>query len=115
MTTTTTADSRALVDETVARLEQVIVSGELKPGEKLLEQALSARFGISRGPRRGAIRTLEARRLIERTPFAGARVVDLSADEIEQLLVTREALEGMACRQAAETRTLPELRQMLSR
>jgi DNA-binding FadR family transcriptional regulator len=55
------ADSRVLVDEVVARLEQLIVTGRLKPGEKLIEQAFSARFGISRAPLREAIRTLEAR------------------------------------------------------
>src|SRR5579859_4970802 len=41
------ADSCVLVDDLVARLEQLIVTGTLKPGEKLIEQALSARFGIS--------------------------------------------------------------------
>jgi DNA-binding GntR family transcriptional regulator len=106
------ADSCVLVDEAVARLEQLIVTGTLKPGEKLIEQALSARFGISRGPLREAIRTLEARRLVERKPFAGVRVVDLSIDEVEQLLLMREALEGMACRQAAENMTLQETRQL---
>ena len=106
------ADSCVLVDDVVARLEQLIVTGTLKPGEKLIEQTLSARFGISRAPLREAIRTLEARRLIERKPFAGVRVIDLSVDEIEQLLITREALEGMACRQAAENMTLRETQQL---
>jgi DNA-binding GntR family transcriptional regulator len=104
--------TRALVDETVARLEQSILAGGLKPGEKLSEQTLSSRFGVSRGPLREAIRTLEGRRLVERTPFAGVRVVQLSVDDIEQLLFTREALEGMACRQAAENMTLHETRRL---
>jgi DNA-binding GntR family transcriptional regulator len=106
------ADPCVLVDEVVARLEQLIVTGALKPGEKVIEQTLSARFGISRGPLREAIRTLEARRLVQRRPFAGVRVVELSVDEIEQLLFTREALEGMACRQAAENMTLRETQQL---
>jgi len=106
------ADPCVLVDEVVARLEQLIISGALKPGEKVIEQTLSARLGISRGPLREAIRTLEARRLVQRRPFAGVRVVDLSVDEIEQLLITREALEGMACRQAAENMTLRETQQL---
>src|SRR5947207_2296435 len=76
--------ARALVDETVARLERAIVTGELSQGQKLSEQALSARFGISRGPLREAVRTLEGRRLVERTPFSGVRVVRLSVDDIEQ-------------------------------
>jgi len=104
--------ARALVDETVARLERAIVTGELSQGQKLSEQALSARFGISRGPLREAVRTLEGRRLVERTPFSGVRVVRLSVDDIEQLLCTREALEGMAARQAAENMTLHETRQL---
>jgi DNA-binding GntR family transcriptional regulator len=100
------------VDKVVQRLEQLIVTGALKPGEKVIEQTLSARFGISRGPLREAIRTLEARRLVQRKPFAGVRVVEFSIDEIEQLLITREALEGMACRQAAENMTLRETKQL---
>jgi DNA-binding GntR family transcriptional regulator len=105
-------NSCVLVDDAVARLEELIVTGALKPGEKLIEQTLSVRFGISRGPLREAIRTLEARRLVQRRPFAGVRVIDLSVDEIEQLLITREALEGMACRQAAENMTLRETEQL---
>ena len=104
----------ALIDQTVARLEQLIFSGELKPGDKLSEQALSLRFGVSRGPLREAIRSLEGRRLLERIPFSGVRVVQLSIDDIEQLLITREALEGMACRQAAENMTLHETRRLRS-
>lgn len=103
---------RALIDQTVSRLEHLIFSGELKPGDKLSEQALSSRFGISRGPLREAIRSLEGRHLVERIPFSGVRVVQLSIEDIEQLLVAREALEGMACRQAAENMTLHETRRL---
>ncbi|MBL9122035.1 MAG: GntR family transcriptional regulator [Planctomycetaceae bacterium] len=101
-----------LSDDVVARLEQLILTGTLKPGEKVLEQALSARLGVSRGPLREAIRTLEARRLLQRKPFAGVRVAKFTIDEIDELLITREALEGMACRLAAENMTLREIRQL---
>src|SRR4051794_25372440 len=86
----------ALLDQIVAGLEECIFTGEFKPGERLTEQSLSQRFGVSRGPLREAIRTLEGRRLLERTPNAGVRIVRMSPSDIEQLLVTREALEGMA-------------------
>jgi DNA-binding GntR family transcriptional regulator len=109
---TLSATSGALVDQTVVRLEQAILTGELPQGHKLSEQALSDRFGVSRGPLREAIRTLEGRHLVERTPFSGVRVVQLALDDIEQLLTTREALEGMASRQAAENMTLHETRQL---
>ena len=102
----------ALVDSAVACLEGAILSGEIGPGERVSEQALSVRFGIGRGALREAVRTLEGRRLLERTPFAGVRVINPSLDDLEKLLTVREALEGMASRQAAETMSLHETRRL---
>lgn len=100
------------VDEAVVRLERAILSGELRPGERLSELALAKLCGVGRGPLREAVRTLEGRRLVERTPFSGVRVTELSVEDFEQLLVAREALEGIACRQAAECMTLAETRKL---
>lgn len=83
------------------RLEQAIMAGELKPGERLSEVSLAKRFGISRGPLREAIGRLEGRNLVERVANQGARVVSLDEKQIMDLLVIRESLEGMACRLAA--------------
>src|SRR3546814_8849840 len=83
------------------RLEQAIMSGELKPGERLSETTLAKRFGISRGPLREAIGRLEGRNLVERVTNLGARVISLRAAELIDLMVIRESLEGMACRLAA--------------
>ena len=102
--------SRVMIDDTVTQLEALIMRGELQPGDRLVEQQLATTLGVSRGPLREAIRTLEGRRLLERTPHAGVRVVQLSIEDLEQLLVMREALEGMACRQAAEQMTVHEIR-----
>ncbi len=106
------AGTRALVDAAVTQLEGAIVSGEVGPGERLSEQALCSRFGIRRGALREAVRTLEGRRLLERTPFAGVRVINPSLADLGQILMVREALEGMACRQAAEEMSLRETRQL---
>jgi len=98
------------------RLEHAIMSGELKPGERLSETTLARRFGISRGPLREAIGRLEGRNLVERVANQGARVISLSNSELIDLLVIREGLEGMACRLAAtEIRPseLKKLRRML--
>lgn len=106
------APGRVMIDDTVARLEELILRGELEPGSRLPEQQLADALGVSRGPLREAIRTLEGRRLLERTPHAGVRVVQLSLEDLEQLLAMREALEGMACRLAAEHMTAPEVRRL---
>ncbi|HUA76100.1 MAG TPA: GntR family transcriptional regulator [Acetobacteraceae bacterium] len=104
--------SKALVDKAVRHLEGAILTGTIGPGQQLSEQALAAELGVGRGPLREAVRNLEGRRLVVRTPFSGARVVSLTLDDFEQLLILREALEGMASRHAAERMTLPEVREL---
>lgn len=100
---------RSLVDEVAERLEAAIVSGNLVPGAKLSEQALAASLGVSRGPLREAIRRLEGRRLLERTPNIGVRVAKLSLKDLHEILQVREALEGMACGLAALNMTDEEI------
>lgn len=95
-------ENRTLADRVCDEIATAIVVGELKPGQKISEPELARRYGISRGPLREAIRRLEGWRLLERKPHVGARVVQLSARELIEIYRVREALEGMACRQAAE-------------
>lgn len=91
-----------LSDGAFQRIQTAIVKGEIPPGTRISEQYLSTTFGIGRGPLREAIRRLEGRRLVVRIPHAGVRVVSLSYEELLELYHVREALEGMACRLAAE-------------
>lgn len=97
-----TVDARTLADRVFARLQDDIVLGILAPGTKLGESELAARYGVSRGPLREAIRRLESRKLVERVPHAGARVSVLTAEDLVEIYRVREALEGMAARLAAE-------------
>jgi DNA-binding GntR family transcriptional regulator len=102
-------DHGDLVEQIVGRLETAIQLGQLAPGQRISEPALALSLGVSRAPLREAVRILEGRRLLNRTPNAGARIVQLSLADLEQILVTREALEGMACREAAAQLTLAEI------
>lgn len=98
-----------LADRASNRLVQAIITGELLQGQKLNEADLTSRFGIGRGPLREALRQLEGMRLVRRIPHAGARVVLLDKDMMADLYSVREALEGMACRMAAERMTNEEI------
>ena len=102
----------SLVDTVTKRLEAAIINGQLAPGERIREQVLAVEMGISRGPLREAIRRLEGRRLLERTAHIGVRVAELSPQKLDELLTVREALEGMACRLAAERITDEEVDQL---
>jgi len=97
--------ARSLVDVVTERLEAAIISGELAPGSRLSEQGLATSFGVSRGPLREAIRRLEGRQLLQRTANIGVHVTQLSWRDLTDLMIVREALEGMACRLAAEVMT----------
>lgn len=102
--------AQSLVDVLVERIEAAIIGGDLQPGSKLSEQALAASLGVSRGPLREAIRRLEGRKLLQRTPNIGVRVTSLSPQDLFEVLQVREALEGMACGLAAKNMTDAELK-----
>lgn len=95
-------ETRTLADRVCEQIVTAIVVGDIPPGQKISEPELAKTYGISRGPLREAMRRLEALRLVERKPHVGARVVNLSAKELIEIYRVREALEGMACRLAAE-------------
>lgn len=101
--------SGTLADRAFEQIEAAIVTGELAPGTKISEVTLARTLGVSRGPLREAIRRLEGRKLVHRVPHVGTAVVALSADDILEIMVVREALEGMACRLAARHVTPAEL------
>ncbi len=101
-------DSRTRADMAFEVLQTAIVKGEIPAGQKISEADLTARFGYGRGPLREALQRLEGRGLIVRKAHSGARVVTLSFDEVMDLYEVREALEGMACRQAALRMTQAE-------
>jgi DNA-binding GntR family transcriptional regulator len=100
---------RTLADRALDQIETAIMKGDLAPGTRISEVLLAKTFGISRGPLREAIRRLEGRGLLELIPHVGARVVTLSVDDLLEVFDIREALEGMACRLAAERMTDSEI------
>ncbi|WP_040663204.1 GntR family transcriptional regulator [Neptuniibacter caesariensis] len=102
-------ETRTLADRVCEQIVNAIVIGEIPPGQKISEPELARTYGISRGPLREAMRRLEALRLVERKPHVGARVVNLSAKELVEIYRVREALEGMACRLAAENMPQDEI------
>lgn len=113
-----TRGSQSLADRLFLTLRSEIVEGHMAAGSKISEPELARRFDASRGSLREALMRLESLGLLERRVNVGARVVDLTERGLLELYDVREALEGMACRLAAQNRTeddVVELRQMLAR
>jgi DNA-binding GntR family transcriptional regulator len=91
----------ATVGFIVERLREDILAGRLEPGSRLIESALTARFAVSRGPVREALRRLSADGLIEHRPHRGAVVRRLTEREIRELFLIRIEIEALAARLAA--------------
>ena len=108
--------SVSLVELATARLRHEILSGALEPGERLIEEQLTQRFGISRAPLREALRLLGQQGLVEHLPRRGVRVAELSAADVDELFGLRDVLEQYAVHTALplhDGRTLTGLAQTL--
>lgn len=86
----------SLVSLAANEIRQLIVRGELVPGDKLNEPPLAERLGISRPPLREALRTLESEGLLEQSPRRGYRVVSMTESDIDEIYSLRRALELFA-------------------
>jgi DNA-binding GntR family transcriptional regulator len=78
-----------------------ILNGAYKPGERLVETRIASELGTSQAPVREALRDLELLRFVESEPFRGARVRDVSQEELIEIYPVRAAIEEVAAREAA--------------
>lgn len=83
-------------------LREAILTGQLPPGERLMEIKLANLLGVSRTPIREAIRKLELEGLVVNTPRKGAEVADISANDLRDVLEVRRSLEVLAITLACE-------------
>ena len=72
-----------------------ITAGTYPPGQRIMEQALAAEFGVSRGPVRDALRLLEKDGLVTILPRRGAQVTKLTIQEVREIFDIRVALNGL--------------------
>ncbi|WP_406678373.1 GntR family transcriptional regulator [Moorella sp. ACPs] len=81
-------------------LRNAILNGEIKPGERLLQDELAKRFGISRMPVRDVLRLLEADKLVVRVPNKGVTVAEFGKEELKDTFFVRSILEREAVKLA---------------
>lgn len=86
----------SLSNSIAEHISKQIMTGELKPGDKLVEHSYAGEYGTSRAPVREAIYLLAIEGLVERIPRKGAVVREYSEDEIYDLLEIRNMLESLA-------------------
>lgn len=98
-----------LRDVVFRTLRQAILTGELKPGERLMEIHLADRLGVSRTPIREAIRKLELEGLVTMIPRRGAEVAQITEKSMNDVLEVRQALDVLCVELACERITREKL------
>lgn len=100
---------RSLHEVVAERIVKAIQTGELKPGERLVEVGLANRLGISRAPLREALKLLEAQGMVESSRGRGTFVREVTPEQIADMLAMRAMLEGFAARQCAARASDPDI------
>lgn len=98
-----------LFNSLLGKLQKDILTGKLKPGEKLTEQNLCKTYGVSRTPVREALRQLETDGLVENILNRGAFVIGMTDQDYEDMFELRKAYEIQAVKWAIERITEEEM------
>lgn len=93
-------------------LRELILSGKLRPGERLVEWKIARQLGIGQPTIREALVILEAEGLVQRQPNKGCSVISLTLEQIDQIYCVRVELESLAAALAAEKATSEQRSQL---
>ncbi len=101
------------VNDAVTRaLREAILSGKIRPGDRLLQDELARQLGVSRQPVREALRRLQSEGLVVQTPQRGLLVREFTKADLQENYYLRQLLESEAAQSAAERITSAELQEL---
>jgi DNA-binding GntR family transcriptional regulator len=95
--------STSIPESLAETLEEEIIVGRLKSNERLTEEMVAERYGVSRSPVREALRLLERDGLVVREARRGIWVAPMTQKDFDEVYTCRIPLEGLVARQAAES------------
>ncbi len=101
----------SLAEEALTRIQESIISGELRPNQRLIEVELSRKLGMSRTPIREAIRRLQQTGYVTILPSGGAIVTEFSQKHIRDQFEVREVLETLVAKLGCERASDEQLKQ----
>lgn len=105
-------DFLPLRDVVFNTLRKAILTGQLKPGERLMEVHLANQLGVSRTPIREAIRKLELEGLVIMVPRRGAEVARITEKSLRDVLEVRRALDALSVELACERITQADIERL---
>jgi DNA-binding GntR family transcriptional regulator len=98
-------ESEALRDQILDAIERALVSGMIRPGDRVNEANIARQAGISRGPVREAIQHLVAEDILVKVPHRGTFVAQWTLNDVSETYGLRALLESYAARLAKERMT----------
>ena len=101
-----------LADEVYRQVLDAVLAGELRPGERIVQDRIAQEINVSRTPVREALLHLEQEGILARAGTAGFTVRGISENEVRDIYQAREAIEGYAARVVAEQRSAASLRRI---
>ena len=102
----------SLPEAVAEKLREAVLAGQLKPGERLLEQKLAAGFGIGQPTLREALKELEFQGFVRKSPKKGTYVTELTTEDFRKIQEVRMALEVVAIERAARNITDDGVREL---
>ncbi len=103
---------RPIRDIVYQEIRKAIITGLYKPGDKLQEEDLAEKLGVSRTPVREALRKLEVEHFVIYYPHRGTVVSEIPADEVDELYQVRLLLETFIARKAAVKATAEDVKRL---
>ena len=107
----TIAPQPNLVDQVKEALLEEVLSGRIKPGERVIQEQIAQALGVSRQPVQQAFLLLRNQGLFEEAVGRGVVVAHLNPKHVRDVYDIRAAIEGMACRRAANLVTDAQIAQ----
>jgi DNA-binding GntR family transcriptional regulator len=109
-----TLSRHTVMTAVINRLRRLILTRQLKPGDRLVQDELASRLGVSRTPIREALQQLASEGLVSISAYKGASVAAFAPDDIEAIYHVRIALEGYAARLVAANISHREIERLQS-
>jgi len=105
-------DRLSLSEKVYYYIKDLILSGQLKGGERIPEETVARKFGVSRTPIREALKRLEVYGLVILKPRSYAEIISISHQEAEEIAQVRASLESLAVRLLADRLTEEDMLQL---
>lgn len=99
-------------DVMVEVVREAILSGELEPGTRLLQEELAERFDVSPTPVREAIQQLVAEGVLSHSPYKGVQVAEVELADVHEIYLLRAVLEGLATQLAVPNLKISDLQRL---